>query len=249
MSKKILVCQHVPYEILGTLNPKFKEHGFRIHYVNFGRFPDLTPDLEGSDGLVILGGPMNVDQTDRHPHLSHEIRMIEEALKRDVPVLGICLGSQLIAKALGAQVGPNPEREVGWYEIERTPAGIEDPLLGHFSDIETVFQWHGDTFEIPRGAVRLAGSERCANQAFRYGDKVYGLQFHLEVDKAMIEHWLEVLGNREELAQFFPTSRPSEIRRETEKHIQHLHKLSDEAFEKFIALFGPCRKYRSLPSR
>lgn len=249
MSKKILVCQHVPYEILGTLNPKFKEHGFRIRYVNFGRFPHLQPSLEGVDGLVVLGGPMNVDQSADHPHLDYEVIMIQEALQRDIPILGICLGSQLLAKALGAPVAPNPKKEIGWYEIEQTEEGEKDPLFSHFENREKIFQWHGDTFAIPDGAVHLSQSTSCTHQAFRYGDKVYGLQFHLEVDEAMIARWLTVPGNRQELKKFFPTEYPDQIRQETPLHIQRLKELSHETFENFIKLFGTCRKYRRLPSR
>src|SRR5258706_612346 len=111
--KKLLVCQHVPHEILGTLNPLLKRAGFRIRYVNFARHPDAQPRLDGYDGLVILGGPMSVNDSHRLPHLSTEMKLIEAALQRNLPVLGICLGSQLIAKTLGANVYPNREKEIG----------------------------------------------------------------------------------------------------------------------------------------
>jgi GMP synthase (glutamine-hydrolysing) len=119
--KKILVCQHVPYEILGTLNPLFKSQGCRIRYLNFGRHPDAKISLEGYHGLVILGGPMNVDQESRYPHLTHEMELIEQALKKDLPILGICLGAQLIAKVLGAEVRPNSAKEIGWHPVDRSP--------------------------------------------------------------------------------------------------------------------------------
>src|SRR5215471_12999412 len=127
--KKILVCQHVAYEILGTLNPLFKQNGFRIRYVNFGRFPDQKPSLEGYDGLVILGGPMNTDQQHEFPHLSEEVKMVQKALEMDIPILGICLGAQLIAQALGAKVGRNPQREIGWKEVFLTEEGKNDPVM------------------------------------------------------------------------------------------------------------------------
>src|SRR5262245_9091861 len=185
--RKILVCQHVPYEILGTLNPLFKKSGFRIRYVNFGRHPHDQPDLEGYDGLVILGGPMNVDQVEQHPHLDHEMKLIRDAIDKDIPVLGICLGSQLIAKALGAKVGKNHVKEIGWQDIYVTEEGKADPLMVHFQAPEKLFQWHEDAFELPPGSVHLASSSTCTYQAFRYGTKVYGFQFHLEVDEPMIE--------------------------------------------------------------
>ena len=118
--KKLLVFQHVPHEILGTLNPLLKSAGFRIRYVNFGRHPDAQPTLDGYHGLVVLGGPMSVNDSDRLPHLTTEMKLIEEAMKRNLPVLGICLGAQLIAKTLGARVYSNKEKEIGWYDVTTT---------------------------------------------------------------------------------------------------------------------------------
>jgi len=247
--KKILVCQHVGYEILGTLNPLFKKHGFRIRYVNFGRFPELQPSIDGYRGLVLLGGPMNTHQCQEFPHLDYEVRMIETALKQDIPVLGICLGAQLVAKALGAEVGPNPEKEIGWYDLSLTSHGQADTVLANFQDKEKIFQWHGDTFQIPRGSVHLATSPSCQNQAFRYGDKVYGFQFHLEVDEAMIERWLEVPRHKKEIEGLRGKIDPEVIRRQTPEYIRRLKALSEQTFGEFINLFGVKKKFRLLPSR
>jgi anthranilate/para-aminobenzoate synthase component II len=109
--KRLLVFQHVAHEILGTLDPLLKRAGFRIRYVNFSRQPDAQPSLDGYDGLIILGGPMSVNDSDRLPHLGTEMHLIEQAMKRDLPLMGICLGAQLIAKALGAAVYPNREKK------------------------------------------------------------------------------------------------------------------------------------------
>ena len=182
--RRLLVFQHVAHEILGTLDPLLRDAGFRIRYMNFGRQPDAIPSLESYHGLVVLGGPMNCDQVDRYPHLGREVEAIEQAIDDGKPVLGICLGSQLIARALGARVRKNPVKEIGWYDLEPTEAGRSDPLLGRLGARQKIFQWHGDTFDIPDHAVRLASSPDCPNQAFRYGENVYGLQFHLEVDAA-----------------------------------------------------------------
>ncbi|MFO1464225.1 MAG: gamma-glutamyl-gamma-aminobutyrate hydrolase family protein [bacterium] len=246
---KILVCQHVGYEILGTLNPLFKRAGFRIRYVNFGRFPDLRPELDGYDGLILLGGPMNVDQEARYPHLTHEIRMIEAAMQRDLAVLGICLGSQLIAKALGARVGRNATREIGWHEVHLTEEGRQDSVLGHFQPRESLFHWHGDTFDMPAGAVHLASSRDCKHQAFRYGDRTYGFQFHLEVDEPMIERWLVVPQHQSELAEVREKTCPDRIRKETPERIHRLKELSHKTFGEFCKLFGERKKRVHLPSR
>jgi GMP synthase (glutamine-hydrolysing) len=246
---KILVCQHVPYEILGTFNPLLKEHGFRLRYVNFGRTPDAQPKLDGYQGLVILGGPMCLDQSDRFPHLKYEMQLIEQALRQDIPVLGICLGAQLMAKTLGAWVGPNQEKEIGWYNLDLTQAGQEDPVLRHLKPVEKIFQWHGDTFTLPQGAVHLASSSACTQQAFRYGNKSYALQFHLEVDEPMIERWLQVPGHVAELAALQGKIDPKQILRETPQYIGRLKELSRLTFGEFLKTFGFEKKYRTPPSR
>lgn len=247
--KKIMVFQHVAYEILGTLNPLLKDAGFRIKYVNFGRHPQMEPSLEGYDGLIILGGPMNVDQHHQHPHLSYEVRVIKHAIKKDIPILGICLGAQLIAKALGARVYPNTEKEIGWYPLSLTEAGKKDPVLGSFQETEKIFQWHGDTFEIPESAILLASSPLCTHQAFRYQDKIYALQFHLEVDQAMIERWLNVPAHKEEIKSLGGKVDVEKIRQQTSLNIERLKILSEQSFSSFVRLFGTTKKYQRLPSR
>lgn len=239
--KKILVCQHVAYEILGTLNPLFKSHGFRIKYINFGREPSAKPSLEGYSGLVILGGPMNVDEIEKHPHLAHEVELIQKAVEKKMPVLGICLGAQLIAKALGAKVTRHHTKEIGWVDVSLTEEGKKDSLFAHFQTTEKIFQWHSDAFELPKEAVHLASSIDCKHQAFRYGDNVYGFQFHLEVDEPMVHRWLKILSDEVEDAEI--------ILKETHTHIQRLHALALHNFEAFVQLFGKEKKFRGLKSR
>ncbi len=235
---KLLVFQHVPHEILGTLHPILKNAGFRIRYVNFGRSNYKLPKLANYDGLVVLGGPMNVDQTDEYPYLEPEVEAIKEFIDMNVPVLGICLGSQLIAKALGASVRKNPSKEIGWYDVSITDEGSKDPLLCGFRSVEKVFQWHGDTFEIPPDSVRLATSSLCENQAFRYGEKVYGFQFHLEVDAPMIERWLNAPVNKKEIEELEGDDIcPDAIRSQTPGYINGLSALSVRTFGSFISLF------------
>ncbi|HWH77883.1 MAG TPA: gamma-glutamyl-gamma-aminobutyrate hydrolase family protein, partial [Candidatus Binatus sp.] len=237
------------HEILGTLNPLLKRAGFRIRYVNFARHPEAQPSLDGYDGLVILGGPMSVNDSHRLAHLSAEMKLIETAMRRDLPVLGICLGSQLIANTLGAKVYPNRAKEIGWYDIAPTDAAANDPLLAVFEKSETIFQWHGETFDIPKGSLHLAFSSLCANQAFRYGKNVYGFQFHLEVDERMIHRWLRVEENRQEIAALGGEISAARIHGETPRHIKRLHQLSNQIFSEFIRLFGIEKRLRRLPSR
>jgi len=155
---KVLVFQHVPFEPLGTLDPLLKGSGFRIRYVNFGREPDSRPKLDGYEALIILGGPMNSDQIDNYPNLITEVEIIREAVNRDMSVLGICLGAQLLAKALGGAVSRNEVREIGWYNVEMTEAGLSDPVLSTFATTQEVFQWHEDGITLPPGADLLASS-------------------------------------------------------------------------------------------
>jgi GMP synthase (glutamine-hydrolysing) len=246
--KKILVLQHVAHELLGTLNPLLKKSGFRIRYVNFARHPDAQPSLDGYDGVVILGGPMSANDTRELPHLMTEMHLIEEALKRNMPVLGICLGAQLIAKTLGAAVYPNRQKEIGWYDVSPTDHAQSDPLLQTLARSEKIFQWHGETFDIPTSTRHLAFSMLCDNQAFRYGANVYGFQFHLEVDEPMIHRWLRVSENRKEIASLGGALSPQQIENETRAHIGRLTELSERVFSEFVKLFGAPKTFIRLPS-
>jgi len=246
---KILVFQHVAYEVLGTLDPLLRSSGIRVKYVNFGRIPDSQPSLEGYRGLIVLGGPMNVDQVEQYKHLVTEVNLIQEAINRGLPVLGICLGAQLIAKALGSEVRKNKEVEIGWYDVSPTDDGRKDPLIKHFKEIERIFQWHGDTFNIPDGTVHLARSPSCKNQAFRYNDNVYGFQFHLEVDQKIIERWLRVPHNKEEIEKTNGRIDAQSIRKETVLYINRLEQLSNMVFGEFIKQFGIKERRHRLPSR
>ena len=247
--KKLLVLQHVAHEILGTLNPLLKRAGFRIRYVNFARHPDARPTLDGYDGLIVLGGPMSVNDSNRLPHLVTELKLIEEALRRELPILGICLGAQLIAKTLGASVYPTREKEIGWYDVSPTTEAARDPLLTPLQKTEKIFQWHGETFDIPNSTRHLAFSSLCANQAFRYGTKVYGFQFHMEVDAPMIHRWLKVPENQKEISALRGDHHIEEIYGETPRHMPRLGEISERVFNGFIELFGIEKKYRRLPSR
>jgi GMP synthase (glutamine-hydrolysing) len=247
--KKLLVFQHVAHELLGTLNPLLKRAGFRIRYVNFARYPDAQPSLYGYDGLIVLGGPMSVNDTNRLPHLITELKVIEDALRREIPVLGICLGAQLIAKTLGADVYPNREKEIGWYDVSPTQEAFNDPLLMELQKTEKIFQWHAETFDIPKSTSHLAFSSLCANQAFRYGTKVYGFQFHMEVDAPMIHRWLRVAENRQEISRLRGDDYLERIDNETPEHMARLTELSERVFGEFINLFGIEKRYLRLPTR
>lgn len=246
--KKVLVFQHVAWEILGSFHPLLKDAGFRIRYINFGRDPHAKPKVKEYDGLIVLGGPMGVYEHDKHPHLHTEVHCIRDAIEQGKPVLGICLGAQLIASALGAEVKPNGTKEIGWYDLSLTEAGKKDPVLGHLGDREKIFQWHGDTFGIPKGAEWLAKSDACTNQAFRYGEKVYGFQFHLEVDETMMQRWLAEPSNLKEIEELGGPGHLQQIKTDTPKYTARQTELSNAAFGKYIALFGTKKKRTVLGS-
>ena len=247
--RKLLVFQHVPSEPLGTLDGQFKAAGFRVRYINFSRLAEARPDVRRYHGLVVLGGPMGADQSDRYPHLEVEKDAIRWAVDAGIPVLGICLGAQLIASALGARVRRTPVTEIGWFDVEPTAAGRDDALFSKFNGAEKIFQWHGDTFSLPHGAQHLAESKACANQAFRFGESVYGLQFHLEVDQALIERWLRTPVHVRELAGRGTTMNPERIRADTAEFIDRSMALSEALFGEFIERFYSRRRRVALPSR
>lgn len=235
--RKVLVFQHVSNEILGTLNPLLKMRGMRIRYVNFERNPNETPSVDRYNGIIVLGGHMGVYEAEKYTHIKVEMQLLEKALAKKIPILGICLGSQILAHVLGADVRKSKEKEIGWTDIHLTESGQKDPLLSHFQKTEKIFQMHGDTFDIPKAAEHLAFSNACAGQAFRYGENAYGLQFHLEVDKPMIQRWLQVPANLQYLLQSDGKWSAEQIAQETEKHLSHSLKLSEQTFSKFIDLF------------
>ncbi|MEM9401546.1 MAG: type 1 glutamine amidotransferase [Pseudomonadota bacterium] len=244
---KVLVIQHVPYEPLGTLNPLLKDAGYRIRYVNFGRSPDQCPDLDGYAALVVLGGPMNADDTVNYPHLETEVDLIRNALDRDIVVLGICLGAQLLAKALGGSVLAGVGQEIGWHRLKVTDDGLSDPVLSTFGVENQVFQWHEDSIELPPEAVHLAGSDTCPVQAFRYGSNAYGFQFHLEADGPLIERWLRTPDHQAVFDE--GVANADSIREQNPVAVEPLMRLSERTFGRWTELIGKARRRHRLPSR
>ena len=169
--------QHVPFEGLGCVQPWLQKHAFQITSTRFFESPQL-PNLTEIDLLVVMGGPMSINDELQFPWLLPEKAFIRRAIEAEKPVLGICLGAQLIASALGAEVYPNGEKEIGWFPIEAVTT--TDQSVFRFPPTVKVFHWHGETFDLPSGAVHLARSSGCENQAFQIGQRVIGLQFHLE---------------------------------------------------------------------
>ncbi|MBS7544189.1 glutamine amidotransferase [Ancylobacter oerskovii] len=197
MPQTALVLRHVPFEDLGSFETVLREAGYAIDYADVGRRDLATMDPVAPDLVVVLGGPVGVYEADRYPFLREEGLLLSRRLARRLPTLGICLGAQLMAAALGAAVRPTGLKEIGFAPLELTPEGQSGPLR-HLAGTP-VLHWHGDAFAIPDGASCLATTPACATQAFSLGPNVLGLQFHPEFDiSAGIEAWL--VGHAAELS-------------------------------------------------
>jgi GMP synthase (glutamine-hydrolysing) len=188
---EVLVFQHDPFEDLGFFAEVLEKQkaNYRVFRLFHGEMP--AGDLENVSALIVLGGPMSVDEEANFPFLRWEKRIIRAAIDEAVPIVGVCFGAHLLADALGTQVFHGAVREIGWSPISITPHGQVDSLLGYLPENATVFQWHADGFELPAGAIRLASSAHYSTQAFRVGKSIYGLQFHLEVTPRIIERWID----------------------------------------------------------
>ena len=235
MTKHVLIIRHVPHEPAGTLEDALNKAGLKFEYLDLYSQHPATIDYERLSGLVVLGGPMNVDEVQKYPFLADETHWIRQTVRSGVPLLGICLGSQLLAKAMGAKVYPNGIKEIGWYPLELTPQASDNRLFAGCSRNLTVFQWHGDTFDLPAGAVHLAQSPSCRNQAFRIGQTAYGLQFHIEMTNDMVEDWLNESVNSRELAALDYID-PQAIRQKTPEEMPVLQALAEKVLGRFAAL-------------
>lgn len=186
----VVFIKHVEIEGPGLFLGFLKEFGFKTAIIDLSKGESL-PDVGLCQAIIVLGGPMNVYETDKYSFLSREEKFLKDALSKEIPILGICLGAQILAKVGGAQIKKSPLREIGWYEVRLTDDGKEDILFNGLGDKLSVFQWHEDTFDIPKEAKLLAKGDICKNQALVIGKCAWGLQFHPEMNKRMLKSWLE----------------------------------------------------------
>lgn len=180
--------QHVPFEGLGSIETWLKNAGYKISSTKFFNSEEL-PEIEDIDLLVVMGGPMSVNDETEHPWLVTEKEFIKSAVEAGKSVLGICLGAQLIANSMGGEVFRNSVKEIGWFPIEAVK--YERNSFFQFPEAAEVFHWHGETFNLPKGAVQIARSKGCKNQAFQIGSNVIGLQFHLETTSNSVQGIVE----------------------------------------------------------
>jgi len=186
---RIHALQHVSFESLGKIEEWAARSGHSVSTTRLFNHEPL-PAIDALDMLVVMGGPMGAGDDTRFRWMKGEKLFIELAIQKEKKVLGVCLGAQLIAHVLGAKIYPNPQKEIGWFPIELNPPNVRHHALNVLPQRATVFHWHGDTFDLPKGAVHLARSRACENQAFALGTNVTGLQFHLEMGMPQIESLL-----------------------------------------------------------
>lgn len=187
----ILIIKHIDIEGPGTLGEYLQEHHEPYTIVELGAGEELPQDISSYKAIVVLGGPMNVDEENVYPFLRKENEFIQRVLKAEIPYLGICLGSQLLAKAAGAAVVKSPVKEIGWYTVKLTDAGKCDPLFEGFNEEDPIYHWHGDMFQIPSNGQLLATASGCPHQALKVGKNAYGIQFHIEVTDKSIKEWCD----------------------------------------------------------
>lgn len=231
---EILILKHVPFEGPGTFREELEKRGLRYREVSL--YEEAAPvTLDGCKGLIIMGGPMNVYEEEEYPFLKDEDRLIKEALSMRLPMIGVCLGAQLMAKAAGAKVVKGKKKEIGWYPLYLAEEASDDPVFGDIPREIEVFQWHGDTFDIPKSALRLASSELFPNQAFRIGDNAYAFQFHIEVTEEIIKEWVGL--NKEELTSVKDYIDSKKLLAESMGKAEGLEKLAKTIYKGLFKIF------------
>jgi GMP synthase (glutamine-hydrolysing) len=231
-----VAIRHVAFEDAGSLEDVLAARGIAIRYLDAG-VDDLAL-AKSADLLIVLGGPIGVYEVSRYPFLRQEFAAIEGALRRGVPVLGICLGAQAIAAVLGSRVYPGREKEIGFGLIGLTPEGRASPLNALSESKFWVLHWHGDTFDLPSGATRLAETAITPNQAFAYGPKVLALQFHVELPPRDMEKWL--IGHTAELAR--AGIEPGTLRAENARHGPIVERAGMKMFNDWLDRVGAVRQ-------
>ncbi|MDZ7262692.1 MAG: type 1 glutamine amidotransferase [candidate division KSB1 bacterium] len=227
-----LILQHVSPEGPGLIRQWLEENSQQFVICHLWQEP-IIQDSKDIRGLIIMGGPMSANDEQQYPFLRSELQLIETCLRQDLPILGICLGSQLLAKALGAQVYRGPKPEIGWYPIYFSQEAQTDDLFKGEPGQCWVFHWHGETFDLPKGAKLLASSAAYPHQAFKYENHAYGLQFHLEMTEEMINEWVKI--NKEEL--FSPgQSAPTKILRDTQHYLREMQEFGRHVVNRFCKL-------------
>jgi GMP synthase (glutamine-hydrolysing) len=234
--KTCIALRHVAFEDVGLLAPLLAERGFALCYREAGLDDLSAMDPLAPDLLVVLGGPIGAMDEGAYPFLGDEVRLLERRLEAGRPTLGVCLGAQLMARALGAAVYPAAAKEIGWGPVQLTSAG-QRSCLRHLDEAAgRVLHWHGDTFDIPAGAMRLASTEVCPHQAFSYGPHALALQFHLEVEAPSLERWF--IGHAAEIGATAGVSVPA-LRTDTARWSGSAREIGGRCLANWLDGLGP----------
>lgn len=228
----IIVLQHIGCETLGIIADSLGGANLSPEYIRPFEGMPVPKTMGEAAGLIVMGGPMGVYDHPRYPFLSDEMRLIEQALKEEKPILGVCLGSQLLAAALGGAVAPGKKKEIGWHPVRLTHEAQTDRLWRGIEPVFTAYHWHGDLFQLPEGAVPLARSEQTEHQAFRYGPHAYGFLFHMEVTQKIIGEMVEIFS--EELRE--SRVEGGEIIRKIPDHLPRLQEIGGTVFQRWAKL-------------
>lgn len=225
-SKTVYAIQHLAFEDLGSFEDILYQHGLRVRYFD-ASVDDLSVALKHTGLTIILGGPIGAYETDCYPFLQQEIELLKQRLAANLPTIGICLGAQLIAKALGANVYPGHSKEIGWSQLQLS--ALENNILAPLKHVE-VLHWHGDSFDLPDDAKLLASSEHYPHQAFQIGKNILGLQFHIEVLGEDLEKWL--IGHCSELNQ--AKINIPELRQDNKKYATALEQAAAQVLTRYL---------------
>jgi len=229
--ESVWVLQHTPSETLGTIEGALRGHRIEFQSIETYVTKPVPGEMAGKAGLIVMGGPMGVYEQAKYPFLRDEMRLIESALAMGRPVLGVCLGSQLLAAVLGAEVKKGERKELGWHVVTLAEFAAQDPLFAGVRPEFWPFHWHGDVFSLPKQAIGLASSRQTPCQAFRYGKNAYGILFHLEVTREQISQMLSAFA--EELREAGGDA--AEITEQIPRHLPVLQEIAGDVFGRWAS--------------
>jgi GMP synthase (glutamine-hydrolysing) len=233
--KQVLALQHVWDDPPGYLEEILQEHEITCKIVHVEN--ELLPDPTAYQALLVMGGPQHVYADEQLPYMLREKAVLQQAMESDIPTLGICLGGQLLAHTLNADVRKYHLTELGFFQIPFTEAGRHDPLFAGLPDYQLAFHWHEDVFELPAGATLLASNEKVPHQAFRYGKRAYGLQYHIELNAELVKNWLHFPEFTRDIVEILgDLDAPARLEREWAIHAATYHLHTRIMFENFLRI-------------